>query len=83
MGLIALLALFTPRLAIVLAWFFTDWFRNSFQTWVWPLLGFFILPFTTVWYGIHEYLYTDWVWWHFVLLVITVVVDMSSNKSVA
>ncbi|HSU38062.1 MAG TPA: hypothetical protein VLJ38_00810 [Polyangiaceae bacterium] len=38
-----------PRLALFLVWFFgDDYFSRAFGTWLWPLLGFFFLPLTTL-----------------------------------
>lgn len=48
--LIGCLALFTPRLFLVLAWLFTD-YLSAYQTVLWPLLGFFFMPLTTVAYA--------------------------------
>lgn len=52
-----LLGFFFPRLAIVLLWFFTGWFRNAFDGILLPIIGFLFLPLTTVWYGVAEYYY--------------------------
>lgn len=47
--LVALAALISPRLAIVLLALFTDLVRDSFDgEWFLPLLGFFVLPWTTL-----------------------------------
>lgn len=49
---VALLALVTPRLVLALLWFFTDYLSRAFGgTWIWPLLGFFFLPLTTLAYA--------------------------------
>lgn len=46
------LALFTPRLVIILVAIFSDYFSRAFHgEWWWPLLGFFFLPFTTLAYA--------------------------------
>ncbi len=38
-----------PRLALFLVWFFGgDYLAEAFGTWLWPLLGFFFLPLTTL-----------------------------------
>jgi hypothetical protein len=38
-----------PRVALFLVWFFSaDYFSRAFGTWLWPLLGFFFLPLTTL-----------------------------------
>jgi hypothetical protein len=50
--LIALLALFSPRLALVAAWLFSDLLSRAFDSWILPLLGFFLLPWTTLAYAI-------------------------------
>lgn len=48
--LFAILALATPRLAIVLLWFLSDFFGGVFDTVLWPILGFIFLPTTLLWY---------------------------------
>jgi hypothetical protein len=45
------LALFFPRLAIVLVVLFSDYLGRAYETVVWPLLGFFFLPLTTLAYA--------------------------------
>lgn len=47
------LALFFPRLVIVLVAIFSDYLSRAFHgEWWWPLLGFFFLPFTTLAYAL-------------------------------
>jgi hypothetical protein len=55
--LLALLALATPRLVIVLVVVFSDWLGSAYNFFLWPLLGFFFLPVTTLAYAwsIHTY----------------------------
>ena len=48
--LLALLAGFAPRIVIILAWLFSDRWDLVWDTWVWPLLGFIFLPYTTIMY---------------------------------
>ena len=48
--LLALLALISPRLVLVLLWIFDDILGRAFDSWVLPLLGFFLLPWTTLAY---------------------------------
>jgi hypothetical protein len=50
--LIALFALISPRLAIFLLWLFTNLLNRAFESWVVPLLGFFLLPWTTLAYAL-------------------------------
>jgi hypothetical protein len=48
--LLALLALISPRLVLFLLWIFSDVLSRAFDSWVIPLLGFFLLPWTTLSY---------------------------------
>ena len=45
------LALFFPRLAIILVVLFSDYLGRAYETVAWPLLGFFFLPLTTLAYA--------------------------------
>ena len=48
---LALLAGFIgPRVALLAWWLFGDKVDAAFSTWVWPLLGLFFLPWTTLAY---------------------------------
>lgn len=49
--LIALLALIAPRFVIILMVIFSDYIGAAYETWIWPLLGFFFLPMTTLAYA--------------------------------
>lgn len=41
---------FAPRVALVLMWLFNDWITRAFGN-IWlPLLGFFLMPWTTLTY---------------------------------
>lgn len=47
--LVALLALISPRLALFFILVFSDWISRAFDGgWVLPVLGFFLLPWTTL-----------------------------------
>ena len=49
--LLALLALISPRLVLVLLWIFSNVLSRAFDSWIVPLLGFFLLPWTTLTYA--------------------------------
>ena len=52
---LAVLGLITPRLIMVLLWLFSDYLSRGFDgSWLLPLLGFFLLPTTTLTYAIAE-----------------------------
>lgn len=46
--LLAIVALSAPRVVIVLLVIFTDYIGRAFDSFLWPLLGFFFLPTTTL-----------------------------------
>jgi hypothetical protein len=48
--LLVLVGLFSPRLAIFLLAIFTNDLSRAFDSWLVPLLGFFLLPWTTLVY---------------------------------
>lgn len=48
--LVIIVALMLPRLAMALIYFFTPWFEKVFTVWLWPVLGFFFAPYTTLAY---------------------------------
>jgi hypothetical protein len=50
--LIALIGLFSPRLALFLVWLFSDLLSRAFDGALVPLLGFFLLPWTTLVYAL-------------------------------
>ncbi len=49
--LIGCLALLTPRLAILLVFFLTNYIGRAYETGLWPLLGFVFMPLTTLAYA--------------------------------
>ena len=52
--LFVLLAFFTPRIVLFLLWLFSNYLTRAFDTWLWPTLGFFFLPATTIGYAIAQ-----------------------------
>ena len=75
--LIGCLALFMPRLAIVLVAIFSDYLRTAYDSILWPILGFFFLPLTTLAYA--------WAWHYggghvagvgLVVVVLAVLIDL-------
>jgi hypothetical protein len=49
--LLALLSLISPRLALFFLWIFSNVLSRAFDSWIVPLLGFFLLPWTTLSYA--------------------------------
>jgi hypothetical protein len=50
--LFALVAVLSPRFAVVLMWIFTPWVDRAFGPIIWPILGIIFLPLTTLMYVI-------------------------------
>jgi hypothetical protein len=78
--LLALLALISPRLVLVLLWIFSDVLSRAFDSWIIPLLGFFLLPWTTLTYVA----FWDWgagrhvVGFEWFFVVLAFVIDLAS-----
>jgi hypothetical protein len=52
-GCLALLfALISPRLALFVLFLFSDILSRAFDSWIVPLIGFFIVPWTTLAYAV-------------------------------
>jgi hypothetical protein len=47
----ALFALISPRLALFVIFLFSDLLSQAFDSWLLPLIGFFVLPWTTLAYA--------------------------------
>lgn len=78
--LLSVAALISPRLVLFLMWIFGDVLSRAFSSWIIPLLGFFILPWTTLVYA----LAWDWTAGHhlhpfdWVLVALAAMVDLGS-----
>ena len=75
--LLGCLALVFPRIVIVLVVIFSDYIGQAYATILWPLLGFFFMPLTTLAYA--------WAWHgtggnvagiHLVGVIIAVLIDL-------
>ncbi len=77
--LVALFALISPRLALFAIWLFSDLLSRAFEDWFVPLLGFFLLPWTTLAYavmwtsGANEVTGFEWF-----IVVLAFLIDISS-----
>jgi hypothetical protein len=78
--LLVILALFVPRLVIVLLWFFSDWFAGMFDTLLWPILGVIFLPMTLLWYSAVQNWYDGiWTLVPVIGIVVALLVDLSPS----
>jgi len=76
--LLALLALLTPRIMIVVLWLFSNWFDGMFTSSLWPIVGFIFLPTTLLWFtAVQHWFGGVWSLWPIVGLIIALAIDVS------
>lgn len=78
--LLVAVAVFFPRLVIILLWLFSPYLSSAYETWIWPVLGFIFAPFTTLAYAVamnqnHGQLSG----WYLALFVVAILFDLSSH----
>lgn len=69
-------AFFFPRLAILLLSIFTTYIGRAYDAMIWPILGFFFMPYTTLAYAAakNQHGSVDGLW--LVLVVVAVLADL-------
>ncbi|MCP4641923.1 MAG: hypothetical protein GY851_15890 [bacterium] len=70
--------LFLPRVALVFM-YLGGYSRGAFETHLWPILGFFAMPYTTCAYAIGMVEAGGFHGWTLVLLIIGVVLDLGGH----
>ena len=76
---VALMALVSPRLALFFIWVFSDMLSDAFDSWLIPLLGFFLLPWTTLAYAVMWSVGTnDVTGFEWFIVILAFVVDLGS-----
>jgi len=79
--LLAILAVLTPRIAIVVLWLFTSWFDGLFALTLWPILGFIFLPTSLLWFTVVLHWFGGvWSPWAIVGLIIALIIDVSPAR---
>jgi hypothetical protein len=76
MFLLSLVGLVMPRFIMVVLWLFTNYLSRAYDGWLLPLIGFFLLPTTTLAYAIAENSMDGARGFGLVLIVIGVLVDV-------
>jgi hypothetical protein len=80
--LLALLALISPRLALFFIWIFSDALSRAFEGWLLPLLGFFLLPWTTLAYvGMWEAGTGEVAGFEWFIVILAFVIDLGAYAS--
>lgn len=82
--IVILLCLMAPRLMIIIAALFTNWFEVAYQSAVWPILGFFFMPLTTLAYAV-AMVYNDHTisGGYLILVIAAVVLDLCGHGATA
>ena len=70
------LALFAPRIALVLVWLFSDLLGRAYDSLLWPVLGFFFMPLTTLAYAVSVRETGSVQGWYYVLMTLAVLIDL-------
>lgn len=74
--LVALLALAMPRFAIVLVVLFSDYIGRAYEADLWPFIGFFVMPLTTLAYAWAINSRGSVAGVHLVIVVVAVLIDL-------
>ncbi len=74
--LVGCLALATPRFAIVLVFLLSDYLGRAYETTLWPLLGFFFMPLTTLGYAFAMNSHGSVDGMYLVIVVVAVLLDL-------
>jgi len=63
---------------MVVLWLFSSYLSTAFGTWVWPLIGFFVLPTTTLAYAVAQNRYGGVRGIGLVLVILGALVDLGA-----
>lgn len=74
--LLAIGGLTVPRLVIVVLWLFSSYLERAFDSFLWPLLGFFFLPTTTLAWAWAENTRGEIAGVHAVIVVVAALLDL-------
>jgi hypothetical protein len=74
--LVAGIAFFFPRLAMILLIIFSDYMGRAYETILWPVLGFLFLPYTTLAYALAINSNGSVAGIYLVLVVVAVLIDL-------
>jgi len=79
---VVLLAFLSPRLALFAIFLFSDLLSRAFDSWFVPLLGFFLLPWTTLAYAVMWSTSTNEVaGFEWFIVILAFLVDLGSYAS--
>lgn len=76
--LVALFALISPRLALFVLLLFTGLIGEAFDGWLVPILGFFLLPWTTLAYVVMHWSSNGALGFEWFIVILAFVLDLGS-----
>ena len=76
--LFVLITMLSPRLGIIVLWLFTDYVTRVFDSWIWPLLGLIVLPWTTLMYILVAAPAGGITFWGWMMVGLGFILDLSS-----
>ncbi|HEX2058013.1 MAG TPA: hypothetical protein VHI71_06550 [Actinomycetota bacterium] len=74
--LAAALVLAMPRFVMVVLWLFSDYLSRAYDGWIVPLVGFFVLPTTTLAVAVSENEVGGLRSWGVLLVVVAALIDL-------
>ena len=74
--IVGCLALSAPRFAIILVVIFSNYIGRAYQTTLWPLIGFLVMPMTTLAYAWAINSRGSVTGFHMVVVVLAVLLDL-------
>jgi hypothetical protein len=74
--LLGLFGLITPRVVIVVLVIFTDYIGRAYDSFLWPLLGFFFLPTTTLAWAWAQNTRGEVAGVHLIIVVVALLLDL-------
>jgi hypothetical protein len=74
--LVGCLAVAAPRFALFLVWLFSNFLGRAYESFVWPFLGFFFMPLTTLAYAAAVNWNGSVSGWYFALVLVAALSDL-------
>lgn len=76
--LLVLIGLLVPRVTLFFMWL-VGYTTTAFESYLWPLLGFFFMPYTTCAYAIGMNASGGFQGWSLLLLIVAIVFDIANH----
>ena len=76
--LLAIGGLTVPRVVIVVLWLFSDYLERAFDSFLWPILGFFLAPTTTLAWAWAENTRGEVGGVHLIIVILAILLDLGA-----